>query len=71
MAEAAKVTTEGTKAVSDHDKCFIHVSQNENALQTGAEITKEFTENVCLNEAAPGTCRQHIPTLVIWDLNAL
>ena len=41
LAEAAKVTTEGTKAVSDHDKCFIHVSQKENALQTGAEITKE------------------------------
>ena len=43
----------------------------ENTLQTGAEITKEFLENVCLNEAAPGTCRQNIPTLVIWDLNAL
>ena len=70
LAEAAKVTSEGTKAVSDHDKCFIHVSMKENTLQTGAEITKEFLENVCLNEAAPGTCRQHIPTVVVWDQNA-
>ena len=33
--------------------------------------SKEFTETVCLNEAAPGTCRQHIPTVVLWNLNAL
>ena len=45
LGEAAKVTTEGTKAVSDHDKCFIH----ENAMQTGAEITKEI-HGKCLFE---------------------